>query len=428
MMMIVCFPAGLRIAVLRLIRRPRAALPSCLAVLLLLPILAACEEGNANKPEGGAPPPTPVSVIEVAPEALPIVNELPGRIAPTRIAEVRPRVSGIVVERVFQQGSSVQEGDPLYRIDPEPFRLQVQRAEATLQRAEASAQQARQQADRQKELRNRKVASAQRYDDAIATLAQANADVALAKASLAAAKLDLEYAVVKAPISGRIGRAAVTEGALVVANAVLPLAVIRQLDPVYADITQSANELLQLRRAVESGAVAGAATPEGRADSMPAQLLFDDGTPYDIDGRLLFSEATVDSSTGQIVLRGEFPNPKGELLPGMYVRVRLVQGTQNNALAVPKQAVQRDLGGNAQVYVVDGDGKAAVRRVTAGRVVGESWVIDEGLSAGDRVIVEGFQKIRPGAPVTPEPWKPGSVGQAGAEDAGTAAAAGGKAG
>ncbi len=423
--MIVSFPAGLRSAGLRLIRRPRAALPphlTALAAVLLLPLLAACEEGNANKPAGGAPPPTPVSVVEVAPEALPIVNELPGRIAPTRIAEVRPRVSGIVVERVFQQGSSVQEGDPLYRIDPEPFRLQVQRAEATLQRAEAVAQQARQQADRQKELRNRKVASAQRYDDAIATLAQANADVALAKAGLAAAKLDLEYAVVTAPISGRIGRAAVTEGALVVANAVLPLAVIRQLDPVYADITQSANELLQLRRAVESGAVAGAATPEGRPDSMPAQLLFDDGTPYDIGGRLLFSEATVDSSTGQIVLRGEFPNPKGELLPGMYVRVRLVQGTQNNALAVPKQAVQRDMGGQAQLYVVDAEGKAAVRRVTAGRVVGDSWVIDQGLAAGDRVIVEGFQKIRPGAPVNPQPWQPAAKG--GDSDA----AAGGTAG
>lgn len=396
----------------------RARTAAAAAVLLLPLLLAACDQDSGQgkaQASAGERPPVPVSVVEVRPEPVPIVNELPGRIAPTRIAEVRPRVSGIVVERVFEQGSTVREGDVLYRIDPEPFRVQVQSAQATLERAKAVQLQARQQAERQKELRSRKVASAATYDDAVAALAQANADVALAQANLAAAQLNLQYSEVKAPISGRVGRALVTEGALVVANSPDSMAIIAQLDPVYADFTQSANQLMQLRRAFQSGAVTSG------QEEAPVRLQFDDGTPYPHQGRLLFSESSVDVSTGQVTLRGEFPNPDNELLPGMYVRVVIEQGVQRDALAVPVQAVQRDGSGNAQLYIVGADGKAELRTVRAGRVVGQRWVIDEGLAPGEQVVVEGFQKIRPGTPVAPQPWGQGAATAEGAQaQAGTA--------
>ncbi len=278
----------------------------------------------------------------VEPQDLPVTNNLPGRIAPTRIAEVRPRVSGIVVERVFQQGSLVKEGDVLYRIDPAPFHLRVQSAEATLKRALATQLQARQQADRIAELRTKNVASEQQSDNAVAALAQADADVASAEAGLASAKLDLQYSEVRAPISGRIGRALITEGALVGTGAADILATIQQLDPVYADFTQSAGELLELRRELKVGALTG--TNPGAAN---VKLMFDNGGEYPRPGQLLFSEATVDATTGQVTLRGQFPNPDGDLLPGMYVRVVLQQGVQRNAIAVPQQAVQRDGRGDA---------------------------------------------------------------------------------
>lgn len=344
-------------------------------------------------------PPPAVSVVQVAPDAIPMVTELPGRVAPTRIAEVRPRVSGIIVERVFTQGSHVEEGDVLYRIDPEPFRVQVTSAEATLQRAKAVQLQARQQADRQRELRERQVTSAQQYDDAIALLAQADADVAAAEAGLAAARLNLDYAEVKAPITGRIGRALVTEGALVAANAPENLATIQQLDPIYVDFTQSVNELLQLRRMLAAGELVSPAPGEARV-----LLRYDDGTEYAHAGRLLFSEVTVDETTGQVTMRAEFPNSDGELLPGMYVRAVLEQGVRNHALAVPQQAVQRDAQGSAQVFVVKDDDTVEVRTVRLGPAVGQRWVVEEGLNPGERVVVEGFQKIGPGVQVVASDW------------------------
>jgi membrane fusion protein (multidrug efflux system) len=373
-----------------------------IAAISLVAQLAACDQGGNEAPAGmagGGMPPAAVSVVTVAAEPIPIQNELPGRIAPTRIAEVRPRVSGIIVERVFEQGSMVKQGDVLYRIDPEPFRLRVESARATLQRAEAVRLQARQEANRQSELRERKVASGQQYDNAVAVLAQAEADVAAARAGLSSAELDLQYAEVKAPISGRIGRALITEGALVSANGSENLATIQQLDPVYADFTQSASQLLELRRALKVGALTSSDPGEATV-----RLLMDDGREYPHAGRLLFSEAAVDATTGQVTLRGEFPNPDGDLLPGMYVRVVIEQGIQPNAIAVPQQAVQRDAGGQAQIYVVADDGSTELRAVQAGRVQGSRWVIDRGLNPGDRVIVEGFQKIRPGAKVQPQAW------------------------
>lgn len=367
------------------------------------PILAGCNNEAVSKDAEAAqtPPPAQVAVLTVKAEALPIINELPGRIAPTRVAEVRPRVSGIVIERVFEQGSEVKEGDVLYRIDPEPFRVQVASAEAALRRAEATRLQASQKAERINKLSDREVVSGQQHDDAVAALAQAEADVASAKAQLAAAQLNLEYAEVKAPISGVIGRAMITEGALVSSSGPAPLATIRQLDPIYADFTQSVNELLQLRRSAATGSVSR--PNEGEA---VVRLIFDDGTPYAHPGKVLFSEATVDETTGQVVLRGEFPNPEGDLLPGMYVRVQVEQGTQQNVIAVPQQAIQRDSGGQAQVYVVGEDSVPQLRTVTAGRTLGDSWVIHSGLEPGDQVVVEGFQKIRPGAKVDAVAWAP----------------------
>ncbi|MDQ0313780.1 efflux RND transporter periplasmic adaptor subunit [Amorphus orientalis] len=374
-----------------------------LVAIALLLVLAACNDTEQQSSSGAsaapARPPSPVSIVTVEPQQIPIVDELPGRIAPTRTAEVRPRVSGIVTERVFTQGSRVEKGDVLYKIDSAPFEVQVKRAEANLKRAQAEQLRAQQDADRQKKLLDRNVVAQQAYDVASAELAQANANVAAAEAELRTAKLDLEYANVTAPISGRIGRALITEGALVSANNSEPLATILQLDPVYADFTQSVREMMSLRKALKMGSLA---KDPGEA---PVKLVLDDGTEYAHAGTLLFSDTAVDRTTGQVILRAEFPNPDGELLPGLYVRVQIEQGIQNNALAVPRQAVQRDASGNARVFVVDGESKAAVRPVTIGRVAGDSWIVEEGLQAGDKVIVEGFQKIGPGAPVAPQPWK-----------------------
>lgn len=371
------------------------------AAASLLALVAACSDADSSK-QSAAPtmPLSAVSVVEVVPEAIPILNELPGRIAPTRIAEVRPRVSGIVLERVFEQGSLVKEGDLLYRIDPELFRVQVESAQATLQRAQAIQLQARQAADRQKQLKERNVSSGQQVDDAIAALAQADAEVAIAKAGLDQAQLNLDYAEIDAPISGRIGRAMITEGALVSANSAESLATIQQIDPVYADFTQSASALLKLRKAMENGALTGSESGEAKV-----KLLMDDGNEYGHDGRLLFLEAVVDATTGQVTLRGEFPNPDGDLLPGMYVRVLIEQGIEQNAIAVPQQAIQRSAGGDANVYVVNEQNVVELKPVKVGRAVGDRWVVNSGLNAGDKVVVEGFQKIRPGAPVNAQPWK-----------------------
>ena len=366
-----------------------------------LSLLTACQDEQT--PQAAAPtafPPTPVAVITTKAEEIPITNELPGRIAPTRIAEVRPRATGIVIERVFVQGSHVNEGDVLYRIDPEPFKVQVASAEATLRRAKALQMQAVQEAQRQEELKKKNVTSTQSYDTAVATLAAANADVAAAEAGLAAAKLNLEYTNVTAPISGRIGRAMITEGALVMANGADNLATIQQLDPVYADFTQSASDLIRLRKALVSG---GVMSPAGDA---PVRLLMEDGSLYEHSGKLLFSEATVDATTGQVTLRGEFPNPEGNLLPGMYVRVLIEQGVEKDAIAIPQQAVQRNTAGEAQVYVIGDEDVAQLRTVKLDRVVDNTrWVVSSGLQPGERVIVEGFQKIRPGAKVAPQDWK-----------------------
>jgi membrane fusion protein, multidrug efflux system len=377
---------------------------SGLFVGVAMAALVACQ-GEAMAQQPGMPP-SAVGIVTVGAEDIPIINDLPGRIAPTRLAEVRPRVSGIVVARVFEQGAQVKQGDVLYKIDPAPFQVQVDSAEATLRRAKATQLLARNTADRQEQLRKSNVASAQNFDDAAGQLAQADADVAVAEAGLAQAKLNLQYSSVTAPISGRIGRALITEGALVSSTGSENLATIQQLDPIYADFTQPAGDLIRLRKALQDGKLMTG------ANEAKVMLSLDDGTEYDQPGRLLFSEAAVDETTGQVTLRGEFPNPKGDLLPGMYVRVKIEQGVEKGAIAIPQQAVQRDAGGQASVYVVNAENKVEARRITVERTVGQRSVISKGLNAGDKVIADGFQKTGPGATVNPQPWTPIDASQA----------------
>lgn len=374
------------------------------AVLISTCALTACEQGEASTPQA-QPLPT-VGVVTVAQKPSSVVTELPGRIAATRVAEVRPRVSGIVTEQVFEQGAIVQRGDVLYRIDPAPFQAQVDSSEATLRRAEAAQLDARQTADRQEQLRRSNVTSRQDYDSAIARLAQADADVAVAEAGVVTARLNLQYANVTAPISGKIGRALITEGALVSAEGSENLATIQQLDPVYADFTQPAADLIRVRKALAAGRLA-ASPNEARVT-----LRLDDGSEYGEPGRVLFSEAAVDETTGQITLRGQFPNSGGELLPGMYVRVTVEQGVDNQSLSVPQQAVQRDAGGQASVLVVNGENKLEQRKVVVGRADGNTWLIEEGIAAGDQVMVDGFQRARAGASVQPQPWTPPALAAA----------------
>lgn len=370
--------------------------PTLGAVLLLLG-----QSGSPRADETTVSPPT-VAVLKLAARPIAIINELPGRISATRIAEVRAQVTGILQERVFEQGTLVKAGDLLYRIDPSLFRARVASAAAMLQKVEAAQANARQQYERQKELRARDVASGASFDAAAATLAQSNAEVALAKAALEEAKINLGYTEVRAPITGIIGGALVTEGALVSASeANQNLARIEQIDPVYADFTQSSAELRALKRAVEEGRLASLAAGKARVE-----LVFDDGSVYPHTGKLLFSSANVDPMTGQVTLRAEFPNPRGDLLPGLYVRVRIEQAVRDEAITVPQRAVLRTQDGRPQVYVVSADGIVEARAVVLGQAFGSSWLVDAGLRTGEQVIIEGVQKAQAGSKVAAEAWNP----------------------
>lgn len=361
------------------------------------PLLGACDE-SSSAVSATQPFEPDVSVVTVKPQARAIVRELPGRISPTRVAEVRPRVSGIVVERLFRQGSEVKAGDPLYRIDPRPFEVEVMANEAALAKADAALMQAQQQARRIATLTSQRAAPEAENEKTIAAELQAKAEVEGRKAELARAKLNLDYATVRAPIDGVVGAALVSEGALVVQNET-NLATVQQLDPIYADFTQSVTELNQLRRAFESGDL-----DRIEADAVKVRLVLDDNTLYGLDGKLLFSDAKVDAHTGQVTLRGEFRNPKRELLPGMYVRVRLDQGLDSDAIAVPQQAVQRNGGGGSEVFVVKDDNRIALQAVRTGSVQDGIWFVTDGLKAGDKVVVEGFQKFAAGDKVKPQSW------------------------
>ncbi|MCI0597904.1 MAG: efflux RND transporter periplasmic adaptor subunit [Beijerinckiaceae bacterium] len=352
----------------------------------------------AQTSEAQAAPPQ-VAVVTVQPSPRPIVRELPGRIASTRVAEIRARVAGIVIERRFQQGADVKAGDVLYRIDPARYEVELDHTQAALAKAKAALDQAEKHAKRVEKLIQGRVASQAQYDNVMGAFRQAQAEVTAREADVQRAKLDLEYTTVRSPINGRIGPALVTEGALVGQGEATHLATVRQLDPIYADFIQSVSELRQLRREFESGDL-----EQISEDAVKVRLELDDGTIYPYPGRLLFSGAHVDPSTGQVTLRGEFPNPKHELLPGMYVRIRIEQGIDSDSIDVPQQAVRRnDTGGN-EVFVLREDNRAVVRPVRLGHIVDEQWVIREGLKPGDRVVVEGFQKFAAGEIVDPVPW------------------------
>jgi membrane fusion protein, multidrug efflux system len=371
---------------------------ACVVLMLaaMAPMLAACNEPTAAT--AAVQPAEPdVSVVVVQARARTLIRELPGRIAPTRVAEVRPRVSGIVVERLFHQGSEVKAGDPLYRIDPRPFEVEVQSTEAALARAKAVFEQAASHAHRIATLYREKAAPEAKNEEAIAALRQAEADIAARKADVARARLNLDYATIRAPIDGIVGAAYVSEGALVVQNDSTSLATIQQLDPIYADFTQSVTEMHQLRRAFDTGELVA---PE----AVKVRLELDDGDLYPLQGKLLFSESKVDAHTGQVTLRGEFPNPKRDLLPGMYVRVQIEQGIDSDAIAVPQQAIQRNSGGGSEVFLVKDDGRVTIQPVKTGALQDGQWFVTDGLKSGDKVVVEGFQKFTPGDKVRTQSW------------------------
>ena len=359
-------------------------------------ILTGCDDPGVAATSPAAPD---VGVITISASPKPIVKELPGRIAPTRVADVRARAPGIVISRLFEQGSEVTAGDALYQIDPKPFQVDLQSAEAALAKAEAVFEQTSLQSQRTAALIVKQAASVAENEAAVATARQAAADVAARKADVARAKLNLEYATVRAPISGVIGAALVSEGALVLQNDTTSMASIQQLDTVYADFTQSAAELNRLRRDLDSGMLERIAPGAAKVT-----LVLDDNADYPIEGKLLFSDRKVDAQTGQVTLRGEFKNPTRELLPGMYVRVQIEQGIDNDAILVPQQAVQRNSAGNSEVYVLNEENRAVIRPVRVGTAIDGQWLILDGLKQGDRVVVEGFQKFAAGDAVAPGPW------------------------
>ena len=380
--------------------------PATLLLSLCLALgLSACSESQSSQP--AAPSPPVVGTISVKPQAIAVVRDLPGRVAPTRVADVRARVGGLVIRRYFEQGSHVAEGAPLYQIDPAPYKAELASREADIALADASLTLARQQAERFEALLAKQAASRAQYETAYATMKQAEAKLAGAKAAQTRARLDLDYTTVRAPISGRIGRALLTEGALIDQNSPTAiLARIQQLDPIYVDITQSVGELRRLRRDLASGELARLAP-----DAASVRLILEDGDIYRHSGRLLFSDVTADPSTGQVTLRVEIANTENELFPGMYVRARIEQAIDQDAITVPMQAIQRNADGLPEVYLVKPDQTVEARQVETGEVVQGMWIVRDGLKAGETVIVDGFQRISVGGKVEPRPVEPGKSAQ-----------------
>lgn len=394
----------------------------CAAALLL----AACS-GKTDAPAAASAAkmqPVEVGVVTATPGDIGLITELPGRVEASRVAQVRARAAGILQQRLFREGSDVKAGQPLFRIDPAPYAAAAESARAGLAKAEANLAQASAVVQRYRPLVSANAISKQDFVNAEAAEKQAQADVATAKAAVRTAEINLGYASVTSPISGRIGRALVTEGALVGQGEATPLAVVQQIDPVYVNFTQSASDVFQLRKAMESGQFKRA----GTAGAASVKLVLSDGTEYAKNGKLLFTDLSVDASTGQVTLRAEVPNPKGELLPGLFVRVRLEQAQASNAITLPQQAVTRSQQGDT-VSVVADDGKVSKRTVKVSTAQNNRWVVLDGLAAGEKVMVDGFQKLQmlpPGTPVKAVPWQAdGAAGSApaAAAPASTASAA-----
>lgn len=361
-------------------------LPGLMAIAV---VVTAC---GAKEPAPQGPGAVPVTVVTLAPESVTLTRELPGRASPYLVAEVRPQVNGIIEQRLFTEGGTVEAGQPLYQIDDATYRANYASAEAALARARATLHSAQLLARRSEGLVAIKAVSEQDHENAVAALKQAEADVAAAEAAVQSARVTLSYARITSPISGRIGKSSVTQGALVTANQVAPLATVQQLDPIYVDLNQSSAELLQLRKSLAAGKFKG-------ARDLPVTVLLEDGTRYEHEGKLAFTDVTVDPATGSVTLRVLVPNPENVLLPGGYVRALIGSGVRQEALLVPQQGIARDPKGHTTALVVGTDGKAEARAVEVSQTVGDKWLVEGGLIAGDRVIVEGLQKVRPGVPV-----------------------------
>jgi membrane fusion protein (multidrug efflux system) len=353
-------------------------------------VLSAC--GSKTSPDAAAPAPVEVGVVTLSAADVPLQTELPGRTSAYRKAEVRPQVSGIIQKRLFEEGLEIKAGTALYQIDPATYEAAVASAKAELARANATLAAAQAKETRYKNLVVIKAISQQDYDDALATLGQAKAGVSVAQAAVESASINLRYTRVLAPIDGVISKSSVTEGALVNAGQTEVLANILQLDPIYVDVSQPAEELLQVRRQMKSGAVAASETARVR-------LILGDGTLYEHEGQLQFAEVGVNESTGTVNLRAQFPNPDRLLLPGMFVRTQIEEGVRTNALLAPQRGISRDRTGSATAMVVNAEGIAELRQIKVGRALGDQWLVLDGLALGDQLIVEGLQKVKPGAPV-----------------------------
>jgi membrane fusion protein (multidrug efflux system) len=377
-----------------------SAFPS-LAVALAL---AGCNSSGPGAGAGGAagakPPPAAVSVVTLKEEPVTLTTELPGRTSAFRVAEVRPQVSGILQKRLFTEGADVQEGQQLYQIDASPYQAVYDQAVANLDHAQAALKTAGLTLDRDKTLVQSHAVSQQDLETATAVFDEAQADIATANAAIETAKINLNYTKVFSPITGRTGRS-VTEGGLVTANQTQSLVTVQQLDPIYVDISQSTAVLLRLERELATGQIKGAG-----ANQAQVKLKFEDGTDYDQTGQLQFSEVNVDQSTGSVILRAQFPNPAHLLLPGMFVRAEVDEGVNEKGILVPQQAVTHDIKGDATTLVVTPDNKVELRVLQTTRAIGDKWLISSGVAAGDRVIVEGVQKVQPGAEVNPTEWTP----------------------
>lgn len=366
-----------------------------IGILVASLLLSGC--GKKQAPAGPPPGPPEVGVLTVQPQRVALTTELSGRTSPQQIAEVRPQVGGIVQKRLFTEGSDVKAGQALYQIDPATYQAAFASARASEARAEANLIPARLKEGRYKDLVKIKAVSQQDYDDAYAQLKQAEADVASTKAALETARINLAYTKITAPISGRIGRSTITDGALVTASQPTALATIQQLGSMYVDVTQSSSDLLKLKQNLANGVLK-------KSDSTRVKLLMEDGSTYPLTGTLKFSEVTVDQSTGSVTLRAVFPNPKQVLLPGMFVRAILEEGVNENAILIPQRGVTRNPKGEALVMTVGAEEKVEPRPIKVVRTVGDSWLVSDGLKAGDRVILEGLQKARPGTQVKAVPF------------------------
>ncbi|WP_288938363.1 efflux RND transporter periplasmic adaptor subunit [uncultured Sphingomonas sp.] len=376
-------------------------------VVALALVLAACGKGGEAPPQQqGAQGPAPVGYVVMAMQPVRLTSELPGRTAAYETSDVRPQVNGLVQARLFTEGDMVRAGQPLYRIDSSPYQAQVANARAALARARAAIASSAALARRYGELVKINAIARQDYENALTSAAQARADVAAQQAALRTAQIDLARTTIRAPISGRIGRSVFTTGALVSAAQTQALATIQRLDPIYVDIQQSSADLLKLRQQIIAGQIA-------RDGNARVRLMLEDGTAYPIEGTLRFADVTVDPTTGSQTIRALFGNPRGLLLPGMFVRAQLVEGTQQNAILVPQRAVSRDERGKATVMVIGQGNKVEPRVLETSRTSGESWIVTSGLKPGDKVIVEGGMMLRPGMPVQGHPWDPNAKPAAG---------------